>query len=156
MELFLYIYKCKKCGVAFKVPDSDTYGEFLMTSEHGELVYLCAIKSDVYLAVGDMIDANPKLKNLDEMDRATILQEIFGIACDLASDGTRYQINNPPICPNCQSNKMTSWTPTYPPEFVDEPVKSATYVSWNKLTDEERSSLVDDAIANYLTQKNKT
>ena len=155
MKSLLYIYKCKKCGTAFKAPTSDSYGEFVMRSEHGELVYLFAIKSDVYLAVGKMIDDNPKVKSLDEMDRATILQEIFGIACDLASDGTRYQITNPPICPNCQSNKMASWTSTYPSEFVDEPVKSVTHLSWNKLTDEEKNELVNEAVSNYLKQKNK-
>ena len=153
MKSLLYTYKCKKCGTAFKAPTSDSYGEFVMRSEHGELVYLSAIESEVYLAVGKMIDDNPKLKSLDEMDRATILQEIFGIACDLASDGTRYQITNPPICPNCQSNKMASWTPTYPPELVNEPVKSATHVSWNKLTDKEKNVLVDNAVADYLTKK---
>lgn len=58
MNLQLYIYNCQNWGNAFKSPElaGDPYGEFLMRSASGEIVYLSAFNDSVFQEVKDFFE----------------------------------------------------------------------------------------------------
>lgn len=148
MKLILYQYKCENCGTLFMAPElpGEHYGEFILRSENGFPAYLMAIDSKIFKTINNMLKKNIKLININHIDQANVLHSVFSIACDLAPDGSPYQIGRFPICPHCKLTKIASWEPTNPPVFLDEEIKSVSHASWNKLTDEEQIALIDGAV----------
>jgi hypothetical protein len=162
MKLQLYRYTCRDCQKYFKVPELpvDPYGEFLLTSETGDVAYLNADVKE-FSEISELVDQNKRVKKMDEDKRADIFHEIYVYICDLALDGSRYDMLRLPLCPYCHSNKNLSWMPTYPAEYVYEEVKALPHHRWNQLTEDEKKELIDNEIrlalegkfSNYLKSK---
>lgn len=152
MNLQLYVYNCGNCGNAFKLPEfsGDLYGEFLMRSATGEIVYLSSFTDAVFQEVEELFDKNKVLEDMDKMTRAKIFHKVFGVVCDPASDNSNYQIGRDPLCPNCRSNTSLSWHPTNPPELIDIQVSSATHNEWNKLNGARKREILDNEIQSLL------
>lgn len=151
-QLILYHYRCGCCDFTFKVPElPEVYGEFIMRSNKAnDSVYLNSFNDKVFDEVEYLFKTNEMVKNTDRLNDPDFFQSIFSISCDLASDGSQYQIGLMPVCPNCDSRDMASWGPTNPPEFLAEDIKSVKHEYWNKLTDEEKRDLLNEAIKTYL------
>ena len=154
MNLIIFRYKCANCEGLFEAPElsGEHYGEFLLRSLNDHLGYLLAISSEEFRTVKNMLKANVKLKNFSEMERATVLHNIFSVVCDLAPDDTEYQIGRFPTCPNCKTREMSSWGPAVPPKFINEEIQPITYKRWSKLKDQEKKALINNAVENYLHQ----
>ena len=152
MKLQNYKYVCKSCAKTFKSANlsENHYAEFLMRTKTGKMAYLFAIGDEVFSKIKHQFESMPKLKNIDTLARVTILHQIFCITCDLANDGTEYKIGGKPICPKCGSNKMYSWESIYPPEMVEMNVPHVTHDRWNKLTDAEKKSKIEEAVERVL------
>lgn len=148
----LFRYHCGSCDFTFKVPElSEAYGEFIMRSNKtDDSVYLNSFDDMVFDEVANLFKTNEVVKNTHKLDDADFFQSIFSISCDLASDGSQYQIGLMPVCPNCGSRNMISWGPTNPPEFLAEEMKTVKHECWNKLTDEEKRNLLNEAVKTYL------
>lgn len=148
MRLLLYRYRCGNCGFAFKTPDLGdmSYGDFLLRSDNNDMVYLKALKSKEFSEVSSIIGSLPEYNSKAKQERSKILHKVFGFACDDAPDGTKYQITNFPLCPQCKSHKMASWGPTFPEEFVDLDLPSPTYFHWDGLNPEEKKQLIRSSL----------
>lgn len=147
MKLQLYTYKCGNCHSSFRVPElpGEPYGEFLLRS-NDDVAYLMALDSKEFKEFSQILESLPQLKGIDRVGYAKIMHKIFGVACDLALDGTMYQITNSPRCPHCMSHDISSWLPSNPPELVDVEVKMVTHKHWNKLSYVEKEELINNAL----------
>ncbi len=157
MKLNYFYFECGNCEKEFKSPEllEETYGEFLMRSEKGDVVYLCALDNGVFAEFSDMLKKHSFMLEVKDLDRATILHSIFGWACDLSADGARYEITQKPVCPRCGKCNIKRWGPTNPLEFTEMYIRPVTHEEWNRLSKDEKQTVVDEAINNYLNQKEK-
>jgi len=152
MNLQLYIYNCGNCGNTFKSPElpGDPYGEFLMHSVNGEIAYLSSFKDAVFQEIESFFERSELLNNMDKINRVKIFHNIFGVACDPASDSSNYQIGRDPRCPKCHSNNKLSWHPTNPPEIIDMQINLVTHNNWNKLNQNQKEEILNNAIKSFF------
>ena len=116
MSLILYSFQCAGCSTVFLAPGvSGDYGEFVMRSlRTRQPAYLNAIHDSVYSEVDELLEELGAYQGKKLLQRAEILQGIFGLACDSARDGSELRIGIMPRCPACSSDKMASWSPAEP------------------------------------------
>ncbi len=155
MKLHYFIYECANCENRFKSPHltGGGYGDFLMRSEKGDIAYLYAINNDPFQEFSNILEQHSSIQGMKDAQQAKILHKIFGYACDISLDETRYQITQKPICPACGKCEIKHWGPTNPPEFVEMNVKSVTHEAWNKLQWKEKQDVVNEALNNYFKQE---
>ena len=104
MILQNFFYDCKTCGIKYKaatIPEM-TYGDLILRTNTGKKRYTSLLNPKEFDEVANIVDADPQMALLSEHDRADIFQNIFGVACDPASDGSIYNIRQDPICPQCK------------------------------------------------------
>lgn len=145
MKLLLFYYECKKCNSTFKSPGliGDAYGEFLMRSKSGKIVYLNSFKDPIFEEFESLFkEVKSKNIEINKANEVNIFQNVFSIACDIACDGTLYSIRNKPVCVNCGDANIGSWGPTDPAEYIDKDIKSVTHEHWVKLKIEEKKILL--------------
>lgn len=155
MKLINFNYECGNCGEKFKSPEllGNPYGEFMMRSSKGDIAYLYALNNTVFKEFGDMLELNPLISKMKSTEQAKILHRVFGWACDLSSDGGRYEITQKPPCPFCKECNIKYWGPTNPPEYIDLDIKPITHESWDRLTESEKLIVVDKALTSYFNKK---
>lgn len=152
MKPLLYNHHCENCDKTFKAPElPERYGEFILHSNDiNDSVYLNAFEDQVFNEVKELYKKNENVKKKNKLSDTKLFQSIFSISCDLAADGSQYQIGFIEICPNCSSGSITSWSPTDPPEFLSEDIKSVTHNLWNKLSEEKKVDLINKSVINHL------
>jgi hypothetical protein len=151
MKLHLFRYECKNCENTFKSPQliGDAYGEFLMRSRNGDIVYLNTFEDKVFDEVEIIFK---KIVSSAQSNNTRLFQSIFSVSCDSSPEDSAYNIRQKPICPSCGESNIGHWGPTNPPEYLEEDIKAVAHERWNKLTSEEKKSLVDEAINSYFSQ----
>lgn len=122
-----------------------SYGEFVM---YGAAIkagpaYLFALEDPVYREVSALIDELPETRGRSELQRADLLQEVFGVACDPAPDGSRYKIGFPP-CPTCGTHKLDTWSVL---DAYNGPVLPVTHQAWNAASKAQKTAWLKDALA---------
>ncbi|WP_061539176.1 hypothetical protein [Collimonas fungivorans] len=150
MKLELIKYTCARCATSFDAPalGEDAYGEFLLRSKNGEMAYLNAFMDLTYKEVDNLLSSHPKASVLQPLERAKILRRIYGgLACDLDSEMSPFEIDALPLCPSCGSQQMASWEFKNPPEILDVPVSAVTHNCWSMLSDSEKLKLLDARLA---------
>ena len=154
MKQMLYNFRCDSCGSRFKAPEiTEVYGGFIMRSNHiNDSVYLNSLDDKVFDEMETLFKSNEIVKNNGRLNDTDLFQSLFSISCDLASDGSQYQIGLFPICPNCGSRNMASWGRTHPLELTEEDMEPVKHENWNKLTDMEKRNLFNEAIKTYLNK----
>jgi hypothetical protein len=144
MTLSTFSYVCAN-GHPFEAPDSSgEYGEFVVRGEiSAEPGVLPALDDPVYLEVDDLLRQMGAYRGRSEVEQADLLQEVFGVACDAAPDGTRIRIGRKAPCPVCGTREMASWEPTgpYPGSTFD-----VTHRQWQHLTAREKKTLLEEAV----------
>lgn len=155
MRVHYFRYECGSCGHHYKSPRlGGGYGEGLMYNENNikpDIVYLDAIGDKVFKEFSNILRAHSKIKQLDDSDRATVLHNLFGVACDKSSDNTEYKLGRMPACPACGKLNILHWGPTdNPPEYGDIEAKPVTHHAWNALSQEQKNELVDRTLTHYL------
>lgn len=137
----------------FRELPEGAYGEFLFRKESNEVKYLNAIESAEFKNFGKVIDTLLQDSKISDLGRAKILHETFGIACDKSSNGEEYKITNSPVCRFCQSKKVYSWEPAFPPEVVDVEIAPVTHFHWKELTEKEKEKKIKLSIEPILANK---
>ena len=138
MRLQIFRYKCGACGEWFEAPEISelAYGEFLLRSESGETRYLNANLDKVFLEVDALLETDPRLSSFDQFQRADVLNEVFGIACDPDSAGGVFRLGAKAQCPKCRHCNITEWESSEPPRFVELDVIPVTHLQWETLSDD--------------------
>ena len=147
MKLEKYKYRCSNNHVfeADHLAGEFIYGEFLLRSEKtDEEAYLNAINDKSFNELASMINNNISLKGKDELQRADILQEIFGICCDPAKDGSVFQIKIKPKCQICGTREVALVGPFNLPMFVEKKIPHVTHVKWNSLSVADKKELLEN------------
>ena len=150
MKLELVKYKCASCASTFEGPEigSDSYGEFLLRSSSGAVVYLDALQDKSYEEVDQLLAAHEKTGGLSAFDRAQVLRRVYGeIACDKDDDGNPLVLGAHPTCPVCGSQEMASWEFKEPPELVDVALEPLTHNWCNSLSGNERLILIEQSLS---------
>lgn len=150
MKLELVKYKCASCTSTFEAPEigSDSYGEFLLRSPSGAVVYLDALRDKTYEEVDQLLAVHEKTGGLSAFDRAQVLRRVYGeIACDKDDDGSPFVLGAHPACPICGSQEMASWEFKEPPELVDVTIERVTHSGWNNLPRSEKLSLLEQSLS---------
>ena len=156
MKLHLFDYYCESCGNHFQSPQliGDAYGEFLMRTKCGDIVYLDTCEDKVFDEVEKIYI---KLISIYKIEGTRLFidlfHEIFTVSCDFSPQEQDYSIGQDPICPNCLKTDFSRWGPTNPPEFVELDVPAVSHVNWNKLSCEEKVKKIERAIKNYFDKK---
>lgn len=152
MKLHLFKYVCKNCNTIFKFPQlcGSHYGEFLLKSKTGEIVYLNGIESNIFDEFRQILTHSKKTINQSDIEKARLQHRIFGIACDSSPNNNMYKIGQHPPCPKCKKFEFKTYGPTNPPEIVDLDVSNVTHEKWSKLTVEEKKLRIDEAIDDDL------
>ncbi len=155
MKPSLYNYRCGCCEFVFKSPElTETYGVFIMHSNKvDDSVYLHSFDDKVFNEVDNLFKENEIIKNTNRLNDSDFFQSVFSISCDLAKDGSQYQIDAFPGCPSCGSRNMASWSRTTPTEFVAKDILPVKHECWNKLTGEEKKYLFNEAVKAYLKKE---
>ncbi|MGX9720031.1 hypothetical protein [Stenotrophomonas acidaminiphila] len=146
MKLELVKYKCAKCANAFEAPEigSDSYGEFLLRSPSGVVVYLDALQDKTYEEVDQLLAANERTGGLSAFERAQVLRHVYGeIACDKDANGNSFTLGAHPACPFCGSQEMVSWEFKEPPELMDVHLDFVTHRRWDSLSEGEKIRLLE-------------
>lgn len=126
-----------------------TYGEFILRSQGlGSEVYLNAIEDTAFNELNRMIKNNDLTKNMSARERAKILHSVYGITCDEDEDedGTTFQINLDPKCPNCGKHEMTCLDEVRPPVIIDIDIPRVEHKKWNTFMEEEKIDLFHKAL----------
>jgi hypothetical protein len=143
MILVIYKYTCARCGSTFDVPSPIGYGDFMMRSKGtGAPVTLAAIDDPVFAEVDQLLGSLNAYRGAAERAQADILHRAFSVACDVADDGTEYEIDAKPSCPVCHSREMASWSPTGDLWPESRPVPAVTHHAWERLTEAEKLALL--------------
>jgi hypothetical protein len=155
MKLHIFVYTCKDCLTSYQAPELslNSYGEFLMRSVNGQVVYLNALSDPVFEEMNELLHEVCEQNSLDEFQYADLIHNIFGLACDLDSEGNEYSTDNQPNCPNCGCNDPSSWDEVYPPELIELNLPIVTHNRWLKLTKFEKLNLVSYAINSLNLKK---
>lgn len=148
MRLQIFRYKCGACGAWFEAPEISelAYGEFLLRSESGETRYLNANLDRVFLEVDALLRTNPRLSSFTQFQRADVLNEVFGVACDPDSMGGVFRIGTKPKCPSCIHSNITEWESPEPPRYVELDIVPITHLQWETLSDDEKRIRVHRAL----------
>ena len=148
MRLQVYRYKCGACGDWFEAPEIGelAYGEFLLRSHAGEVRYLNANLDKVFTEVDDLLGSDPRLCSFDQFQRADVLNEVFGVACDPDSTGGLFRVAAKPLCPKCNQCNISEWESTEPPCYVDVDVIEVAHSRWESLSEGEKQNRIREAL----------
>ena len=144
MRLHIFKFTCGNCGCDFKSPKMsfDTYGEFLLRNNEGDLAYLDGISDPVYQEVEDLLKQLPALQNKSAVVLAEFLRKVFGVACDPDAKGNLFSIGGDPVCPSCGERNASYWEATEPPEYLEIELPAVTHKKWFRLSEPEKLSLL--------------
>lgn len=149
MKFLLYRYRCGDCGVWFEHHEiaPSAYGEFLLRNDiNNSERYLNGICDSTYEEVDEILRSETRIKALNDLDRAEILQLVFGIACDPDSNGARFDMERKPRCSHCGSRNIDYWEATEPPRYIDLEIPQVTHIKWDGLTRDEKFRAVSDEL----------
>jgi DNA-directed RNA polymerase subunit RPC12/RpoP len=147
----LFKYKCGKCGANFEAPVYLAgYGKFLLRShESGEVAWLDAISSNAFKEGSELIKKHPKVINLKSIPQSNIVQDVIGSIYDKSAQGNHFGINVDPKCSQCGEQRASGYEEVQPSKLVEIDVEPVTSSRWDKLSEKEKKSLVDDLLSDY-------
>lgn len=105
--------------------------------------------------VYSMVKRTVKTLNLTATQIVKIFNNIYTEICDLAPDGSKYNMSGDWRCPNC--NSVLHYGPTNPPKYVEADPVTITHMEWDGLSSDERMKLirklVKDKYPDYVTSR---
>ena len=139
MKLRLFWNKCKNCGARFDtLSDPGVYSFRLLLSEkeHRPALVKCdddPAFSEIYQIVTQLL----KPKGLTALQVATRFDEIFGYICDLAPDGSHYNMSGKKNCPKCSSEDI-DFGPYDPEIYTEDFPIEVTHRNWDLLNESDK------------------
>ncbi len=98
------------------------------------------------MEVRALLGDNPRVSSFNRSQRAEILIEIYGIACDVDLKGDLFRIGAEPCCPKCHQCDIIEWESTEPPRHVDVDVIPVSHKDWEALTEQEKRMRICGAL----------
>lgn len=133
----LYAIRCAN-GHEFEAadPGPGTYGDFVMYGDNiaAGPAYLVAIDDPVFAEVRKLLLELPGVAAMSDMERADLVQAIFGVACDPAPNRSSYRIGFPP-CPSCGTRHFKTWAFA---RKYEGPLLSITHKTWNSASRDQK------------------
>ncbi len=147
MNVPVYTFTCEN-GHSFEAPHLvGDYGQFLLRSvETSQPAVLNALEDPVYLEVDALLEELGAYKGHSALDRAEILQGVFGAACDLSPDRSEYRIGEPPRCPLCCTKRMSSWARSEPRRVSSAEIDHVTHRTWDRRTHGEKRQILSGSL----------
>jgi hypothetical protein len=144
MTVYAFRWTCAECRHAFTAPGLPdmSYGQFLLTSTKEGLTGYCnALADRVFYEVSFMARRRPTTATFSESECADLVQTMFNAACDLAPDGSPYNIHGGPKCPKCGARRWASCDDRSRQPWP-EPLPDVTHDLWNSLTLRQKCALL--------------
>jgi hypothetical protein len=140
MNIACFKYSCSSCGHNFYAPAlSDfSYGEFLFSSRNGKYyAHLDAIGNPVVNEVEAFLKKNNPLASANDL--VSRLWTCFPRACDLAPDGTQFEIGINK-CPQCGGHNTLVLEISEKHGSAEVP--ALTHKGWSLLSEDQKRSKV--------------
>lgn len=141
--------KCRSCGAEFEmIGESVLEDGLILLSE--KTLYPAQIKwnkDPFFYEVGKIVDEIAKHKGYSPGKLGDVFQKIFGQLCDLAPDGSQYNMTEVTHCPYCASNQV-DWGPFEPPIVKELEIEDVPHTIWDELTKEEKVAKVKHLLNN--------
>ena len=148
MKMILFCFECANCNKNFEFPcvNGDSYGEFLLIDDLGEISYLNSFNDPIFQEVSKIFDFFVSKQDQDKGEFCrNLFSPVLSATCDLSSNHIPYQ-KRMPHCPTCHQSDFIEFGPIDPPKFVDLDIPNATHHVWNKLSDIEKKELIQTII----------
>jgi hypothetical protein len=135
----LFWCKCRQCGREFDSLTDVSWDEIrLLLSKKDRLPAIVICNEDpVFEEIWQIVKDVLYPQELFDSELATRFNQVFGELCDLAPDGSLYDMSGKFLCLNCGSSSV-DYGPTDPPLFkeVDAPV--VTHRHWDRLVMDQK------------------
>ncbi len=147
MKFLIFWNKCKKCDFTFDtLSDPGLYSFRLLLSEKKQQPAIVQCDDDnAFSEVYQVVKRLLKPKGYNEIKIADRFDRIFGDICDLAPDGSRYNMTGKKTCPNCGSNDF-DFGPYDPEVYREENPPEITHDQWDILDDHSKEKEIERRI----------
>ncbi len=146
LRLLVFWNRCRMCGHEFRTVSDSANGGFrvlLSTQSHLPALVDCsndpAFTEVSRLVAEELPPATPLARQLDVFDYA------FGKICDLAPDGSNYEMTGTTRCLRCGSDAV-SFGPTEPAEYSTEELPRVTHTRWDNLMPDQKRKTISQLI----------
>lgn len=138
---------CEACGARFEFVSDSVDGFRLLRSKNNLLPAKVLYFEDiVFDEVYSLVKQRYQNSGLTELEIAKRFDCVFGKICDLAPDGSVYDMSGKVYCPKCHSDN-TDYGPTSPPKYVDEEeIPNVTHRQWDALDPEQKKLTVENLL----------
>lgn len=146
-KYLIFWNRCKKCGYEFEtLSDPSDYSIRLLLSVKTQkpAIVMCDI-DPAFKEIYKMVEEYFLPKGYPSIQIAEIFDEIFGKICDLAPDGSSYDMSGRRRCIKCKSDNI-DYGPTEPPVYREEVLPKVSHTSWDNYTYNEKAVLVEQLI----------
>lgn len=145
----IFKYQCGKCGNGFEAPVYLAgYGKFLLKNyKSKDMVLLDAISNDAFKEASQLIKKHPKIIGLQASAQSNIVQDVIGYIYDKSTCGGSFGINANPKCPHCCEHNIAGYEEIQPSTIVEVDVGLVTSNHWDKLSEKEKISFIDDLLS---------
>ncbi len=144
MKFLIFWNKCKKCGFTFEtLSDPGLYSFRLLLSEKKQQPAIVKCDDDkAFSEVYQIVKRLLKPKGYNDIRIANRFDQIFGDICDLAPDGSRYNMTGEKNCPTCGSNDI-DFGPYDPEVYREENPPEITHDQWDILDDHSKEKEIE-------------
>ncbi len=108
--------------------------------------YLDANRDLTFEEVDRLMRCDHRVVALDSFERADLLHDLFGTACDPDSQGNAFRIDLKARCPNCCERHVTWWESVEPPTYVELEIFPVTHEAWSMRSETEKLAAISAAI----------
>jgi hypothetical protein len=130
------------------------HGQLLLRSLGiGSLAYADAVSDTVFAQLREILSGFPTFVQLHELERGSLVRELFGPTCDPDPDGTLYAVDRNPCCKYCQDCNVRLAEVVEPPEFVDIEVPHVSHDRWNSIARPDQTAIIEQALSEYFVDR---
>jgi hypothetical protein len=133
MRRFLvFFYACNRCRHTFQtLSDPGDEGIRLLFSEKTNIPACVSCDFDpAFPEVQELLRTVLGPKELSTIQFARLFDSLFGDICDLAPDGSKFNMTGKRKCPQCGSNDL-SFGPSVPPVYEETDIPSVRHTKWD-------------------------
>lgn len=143
----LFWCECDHCGLRFdKHVGPERYMAVVLISQGScSAAKLMPREDPMFDEVGALVNELLSGKVKSDVDRAEHFDFIFGELCDLAPDGTPYDISGRVWCPRCH-RRAALGGPHDPPMFATVELPDVPHTHWDGLSPERRRERVRELL----------
>lgn len=132
-KLLMFWNKCSTCGESFTTPsDPNDYSVRILLSRATHSPAWVDCDSRFFKEVSQIVD-EVLTESTPVTKRAEAFDNVFGDICDLADDGTCYDMSGKRFCPLCGS-EVRAYGPATPPRYLLTSPTQVSHKKWDSLS----------------------